>query len=118
MCDFLVSLFEIAEADQPRDARPTPEEIVEQGGDRILADDAMPEGSKADLLAVLSRVALSMGAQTQGQELTAALLPLSDQLYEPSDPRWISARHLRALALMEKGDFAGAVALLEPCGMP
>ncbi len=112
--DFLVSLFETAEADQPRDLRPTPEEIVEKGGDRILADHSMPQETKADLLAVLARVALSMDAQTQGQELTAALIPLSEQLYEPSDPRWIGARHLRALALMEKGEFANAVALLEP----
>ncbi len=112
--DFLVSLFEIAEADKPLDLRPTVEEIVEQGGDRILTDRAMPQEIKADLLGVLSRVALSMGAQTQAQELTQALLVLSDQLYESSDSRWISARHLRALSRIDRAEFAEATTLLEP----
>ncbi len=112
--DFLVSLFEIAEAGKPQDLRPTVEEIVEQGGDRILADRAMPQETKADLLGVLSRVALSMGAQTQAQELTQALLLLSDQLYQSADSRWISARHLRALSLIDRAEFTEATTLLEP----
>jgi eukaryotic-like serine/threonine-protein kinase len=112
--DFMVSLFETAEADKPRDQRPTPEEIVEQGGDRILAAGDMPSATKADLLAVLSRVAFSIGATAQAQELTVALLPLSDQLYDSSDPRWINARHLRALVLSDQENYVEALALLVP----
>ncbi|MEO8012228.1 MAG: tetratricopeptide repeat protein, partial [Dokdonella sp.] len=110
--DFLVSLFETAEADKPRDLRPTPEEIVESGGDRILADRDMPLETRADLLAVLARVAVSMGANAQ--PLTAALLPMSDELYEQTDPRWIRARSLHALALLDDRHPAQVVQLLEP----
>ena len=43
-----------------------------------------------------------------------ALLTLSDEVYEKSDPRWINARTLRALALSYKQQHADVVKLLEP----
>ncbi len=112
--DFLISLFGTAEADKPRHLKPTPEGIVEQGGDRILADRDMPAETRADLLGVLSRIALRMGAEGQKQELTKALMLLNDNLYETTDPQWINARQLRASALYDSGQYAAAVALLEP----
>jgi eukaryotic-like serine/threonine-protein kinase len=112
--DFLISLFGTAEADKPRHLIPTPEGIVEQGGDRILTDRDMPAETKADLLGVLSRVALRMGTDAQKQELTKALLLLNDDLYKKTDPRWISARQLRASALYDGTQYAETVALLEP----
>ncbi len=112
--DFLISLFGVAEADKPRHLKPTVEGIVEQGGDRIVQDHEMPAQTKADLLGVLSRVALRMGADAQKQELTKELLRLADDLYDPRDPRWINARQLRASALYDNAQYAEAVALLEP----
>lgn len=112
--DFLISLFGAAEPDKPRYLRPTLEGIVEQGGDQILQDNAMPPETKADLLGVLSRVALRTGADAQKQALTKALLQLNDSLYEKSDPRWISAQLLRARAFYDNGQYAEALALLEP----
>ena len=112
--DFLISLFGAAEPDKPRYLRPTLEGIVEQGGDQILQDNAMPPETKADLLGLLSRVALRTGADAQKQALTKALLALNDSLYEKTDPRWISAQLLRARALYDNGQYAQALALLEP----
>jgi eukaryotic-like serine/threonine-protein kinase len=111
--DFLISLFGSREADKPRHLKPTVEGIVEQGGDQILEDTDMPAQTKSDLLGVLSRIALRMGADGQKQALTKELLLLNDTLYDRSDPRWISARQLRASALYDSGQYAEAVALLE-----
>jgi tetratricopeptide (TPR) repeat protein len=112
--DFLVALFGPPEADKPRDLKPTPEEIVGRGGERLAADRSMPAQTRGDLLAVLSRVALIMGADAQKQELTESLMRLSDELYEEGDPRWIGARHLRASALLDNGQYGEATALLGP----
>jgi eukaryotic-like serine/threonine-protein kinase len=111
--DFLISLFGTAEADKPRHLKPTVEGIVKQGGDRILEDSNMPAQTRADLLGVLSRIALSMGADAQKQELTTELLRLNEDLYDSSDPRWISARGLRASALYDNAQYTEAVTLLE-----
>ena len=62
--DFLVSLFETADTDTPRDQRATPEEIVELGGERILGDDEMPLETKP-IAGRVARVTLSMRAEAE-----------------------------------------------------
>ena len=74
----------------------------------------MPAQTKADLLGVLARVALRMGADAQKQALTQALLKLGNNLYQQSDPRWISAQQLRASALFDSAQYAESIAQLEP----
>ena len=111
--DFLVSMFGTAEADKPRHLKPTVEGIVKQGGDQILENRDLPAQTRADLLGVLSRIALRMGADAQKQELTTELLRLNEDLYDSNDPRWISARQLRASALYDNAQYPEAAALLE-----
>jgi eukaryotic-like serine/threonine-protein kinase len=112
--DFLVTLFGTAEADKPRDLKPTLEDIIARGANSIQTDSEMPLKTRADLLGVLSRVALRMGTEAQKNQLTEALLPLSEQVYGKTDPGWYSARLLRASALYDSGRYAEAAALLEP----
>ena len=112
--DFIVDLFRTAEEARPRGERATPEDVVRIGSERVLGTSDLPPETRAELLAVLSTVALSMGSEKQATALTDALMELADNLYPRDDPRWIAARHLRAEFLVSQSREAEAEALLAP----
>lgn len=112
--DFLVSVFESASSDLPRDQRPTPADLVAQAADRLLADRQLSASMRTDLQLSLARVARSVGASAQALALVTAAEPVVDRLHTPEDDLWWQTRILHA-ALLNDGDRQrDAAAMLAP----
>lgn len=111
--DLLVSIFRTAEVERPRDERATPEDVVNAGVDAVSRNDALSDPVRAELLAALSQVAISMGVPS-AERATADLLAVGERVYRKDSVDWIEARRLRAAALLAANRPADAAALLEP----
>lgn len=74
--DFLVSVFEAADTEQPREHRPGIEDLVDDATRRALGDTSLRADTRADLLATLARVNESLGAHEQALAAIDAALPL------------------------------------------
>ncbi len=112
--DFLISIFSTANATQARELRPTPEQIVEQGAERALADQAMDIPTKIEFLTVLANVSLNMGATSQADQITKSLLIMTEKTISPQNPIWQRAQFLRARVFIDQAKYEEAVSLLEP----
>lgn len=114
--DFIVRLFQTADATEVAAARPTPSAVVMQGLDELRADTEMDDLLRADLLAVLTRVQMSIGdnKELDADALTKELLGLAEQRFLPGTPIWIESRALRAQYLMRHERSEEARALLDP----
>ncbi len=111
--DFLVSVFEAARADVPRERRPTVEQLVDDAADKLLRDSALADATRVDLLLVLAKVSGSIGAYEREHALLdrattdIGLLPSSDDVQQ-------RLRTLRAGAYVGQARAGDAIALLEP----
>ncbi len=111
--DFLVSVFEAAQPELPREKRPGIEEIVAQAAERATTDSRMAPDTRLDLLLTLAGVLHSLGADAQ----THALLDRADneadalQLAAHAEPRR-RLRVLRAQALLNESKPAEARAVI------
>ncbi|MFI4969168.1 MAG: protein kinase [Lysobacterales bacterium] len=112
--DFLVSVFEAAGADLPKDKRPSIEDIVDQATSRLSAQNGLPDALRADLLLTLAKVALSVGAYDRALALLDRAEPAIERENGADDTDWLSARVIRASALVPKARRAEAIALLDP----
>lgn len=112
--DFLVSVFESAQADVPREFRPGIEDIVEDAGQRILEDHTLGEAERAEMLLALAHVHRNLAAHGRALALLDEAMPLVARLHGEDDPRWWRAFLLRAAVRLDKADVAGALADLEP----
>ncbi|MEO8808896.1 MAG: protein kinase [Rhodanobacter sp.] len=112
--DFLVSVFQSAGADLPTDQRPTPEDLVRQASARLIKRGDLSEGTRADLLLALAKVARSVGAYNQALLLLDHGEPIIGRLYGPRDTRWWDARVLRAAVMEDQVHDAGVISLLQP----
>ncbi len=112
--DFLVSVFQSAGADLPRDQRPTPEDLVKQAAARLLAQNTVPDAQRADLMLALAKVARSVGSYDQAQVLLDHSDPIIGHLYGPGDTRWWDARVLHAAVLEDQAHDAEVIRLLQP----
>jgi serine/threonine-protein kinase len=112
--DFLVSVFQSAGADLPKDQRPTPEDLVKQSAARLMARNNLPEAGRVDLLLALAKVARSVGAYDQALTLLDHGDPIIGRLYGPGDAPWWDARVLRAAVLEDQVHDADAIRLLQP----
>jgi len=112
--DFLVSVFEAAGADLPRDKRPSVQDVVEQASQRLAIDSSLPDELHADLLLTLAKVARSVGSYDRALRLLDQADPIVARLYGPHDVAWIQARILRASVLTGSSRKEDAIALLDP----
>jgi serine/threonine protein kinase/Tfp pilus assembly protein PilF len=112
--DFLVSVFQSAGADLPKDKRPTAEDLVTEATQRLMARSDLPDALRSDLLLTLAKVARSAGAYDRAIELVDRNAPIADRLYSTGDAQWWDARVTRALALSSKERYADTIALLDP----
>lgn len=112
--DFLVSVFQSAGADLPKDQRPTPTELVQQASMRLLSDDRLSEAERGDLLLVLARVARTIGAYDQAIVLLDRGDPLISRAHGDASTPWWDARVLRAGVLEDQGHDAAVIRLLGP----
>jgi serine/threonine-protein kinase len=112
--DFLVSVFEAAGADLPRDKRPTVEELVDDASEHLQRDVSMAEETRVDLLMTLAKVSGNIGIPDQAYALLDRAAPVVDRLYPPSSAPWLQVRVLRADLLEAQGRPGEARALLEP----
>ncbi|WP_182518417.1 serine/threonine-protein kinase [Dokdonella fugitiva] len=115
--DFLVSLFEAAQPDLPRERRPTVEQLVDDAGAKVLRDAALAADARADLLLTLAKVSGAIGAYEREHALLDRALPDIDRL-SPSAPEARRARVLRASALVAQARQDEAIALLAPLRAP
>jgi serine/threonine-protein kinase len=112
--DFLVSVFEAAGADLPKDQRPSVEDIVDQATSRLVAQNTFPDALRADLLLTLAKVACSVGAYDRAIALLDRADPAIERGYDPGDTVWWDARITRATAWVGQSRRVEAIALLEP----
>jgi len=112
--DFLVSVFEAAGADLPRDRRPGIDDIVDQATSRLTAQNGLPPALRADLLLTLAKVALSVGAPDRAIALLDRAQPAIQREDGADDTDAWSARVIRASALVARSERTEAIALLEP----
>jgi serine/threonine-protein kinase len=112
--DFLVSVFEAAGANLPKDQRPSVEDIADQSTARLLAQNGFPDALRADLLLTLAKVASSVGAYDRAITLLDRADPAIEREFGSDDPVWWDARVARASALVGQSRRVEAIALLEP----
>lgn len=112
--DFVVSVFQSAGADLPKDRRPTAEDLVAESSDRLMSQNDLPDALRSDLLVTLAKVATSAGGYDQALKLLDRDAPLVARLYTTKDAQWWDAQVTRATAFKGKVQFAEIVALLGP----
>ena len=112
--DFLVSVFEAAGADRPKDKRPSVEDIVEQATQRLTTQNGLPDALRADLLLTLAKVARSVGAYDRALALLDRAEPAIEHSYGSDDAAWWDAKVLRASVLVDMSRRPEAIALLDP----
>jgi eukaryotic-like serine/threonine-protein kinase len=112
--DFLISVFRGAQPDLPNDRRPGIEQLVDDAAEQALADSAMSEAVRADLLVALATVAQSLGSYERAHALLDKATLSIDRLYAPTDAQWLRPRLVRATTLISQTRYADAVDLLVP----
>ena len=109
--DFLVSVFEAADTEQPREYRPGIEDLVDDATRRALGNSNLRADTRADLLATLARVNESLGAHEQALAAIDAALPL---VAGSPDDIGLRLRVQRAATLTSLARPAEAIAELAP----
>lgn len=112
--DFLVSVFEAAQADVPRERRPTVEQLVDDAGDKLLREDVLASDTRADLLLALAKVNGTIGAYEREHVLLDRATSDLDRLTVQSDETRLRVRVLRADAYVHQARASDAIALLQP----
>lgn len=112
--DFLVSVFQSAGADLPRDQRATPQDLVAQASKRLMTEGDLPDAQRADLILAVAKVARSVGSDAQALALLDCGALIIDRLYGPGDERWWDARVLRAAVLEDQARDSDVIRLLAP----
>ena len=112
--DFLVSVFETAQADVPRERRPTVEQLVDDAGDKVLRDDLLASDTRVDLLLALAKVNGAIGDYEREHALLDRATADLNRLNAPSDELALRVRVLRASAFAAQARPDEAIALLQP----
>jgi serine/threonine-protein kinase len=111
--DFLVSIFESAQADVPREHRPTVEQLVDDASDKLVRDTTIDSATRVDLLLTLAKVNAAIGAYDRANTLLDRAAPDIERL-PPSSAEALRARVLRARTRLGQAKPEEAVALLAP----
>ncbi len=115
--DFLVSVFEAAQPDVPREKRPGVEELVQEAADRALADTTMTPAMRLDLLLTLAQVTQSIGDADRAHALldrVDADIALRAEAGDDATLQSLRARFIRAGAWMNQAKPVEAQRTLEP----
>lgn len=112
--DFLISVFRGAQPDLPSERRPGIEQLVDEATQHALADTAMSEPVRADLLVALATVGQSLGAYDRAIELLDKATVSIDRVYRPTEPQWFRPRLVRATVLISQTRYTEAIELLDP----
>jgi serine/threonine-protein kinase len=112
--DFLVSVFQSAGADLPKDQRPSVDDLVRLAASRLMAQNSLSDPLRADLLLTLAKVARSIGSYDQALALLEHSDPVIARLYGPTDAPWWDARVLRAAVREDQAHDVDAIRLLDP----
>jgi serine/threonine-protein kinase len=112
--DFLVSVFELAQADVPRERRPTVEQLVDDAGDKLLRDSSLADDTRVELLLALAKVSGAIGAYEREHALLDRAAADLDQSPAPAADARLRVRVLRAGAYVAQAKPGEAIALLEP----
>ncbi|MEO6076885.1 MAG: serine/threonine-protein kinase, partial [Dokdonella sp.] len=115
--DFLVSVFESAQADVPRDKRPAVEDLVQEAADSALANTTLPPAIRLDLLLTLAQVTQSMGDADRAHALLdrvdAGLALRPNVVSKEDDVQSLRAHFIRGSAWMNRGKPVEAQSALE-----
>lgn len=112
--DFIVDLFEAAQANLPPEQKPTVDQLVDSARTRLATDHSQPPGLRADMLNLLAQVAMTYGDLEGALAMLEEAAALKRDLFGSDDPeRWVIDVQ-RANALDRLGRRAEALAVLEP----
>ncbi|MBN8483060.1 MAG: tetratricopeptide repeat protein, partial [Xanthomonadales bacterium] len=112
--DFLVAVFRGAQPGVLEDRKPGVEQLVDEATRQALADTAMSEPVRTDLLVALAAVAQSLGTYDRALELLDRATASVDRLHVDTEAAWFRPRLVRAATLLSMTRYADAIALLEP----
>jgi serine/threonine-protein kinase len=112
--DFLVSVFRGAQPGLPSDRRPGIEQLVDDATQQALADRAMSEPVRTDLLIALAEVGQSLGTYDRALDLLDEATISIDRRYADTDPQWLRPRLVRAATLVSLSRYSEVIDLLEP----
>ncbi len=111
--DLLVSAFDAAGADLPKDKRPSVQDIVDQATSKLEQKTHLPDALRVDLLLTLARVSKSVGSYDHALSMLDRIDEIAKGQQE-SDSLWWQAVALRGSVLVEKGQMQAAIGLLGP----
>jgi len=112
--DFLVSLFDAAGADHPRDSKPSLEETIEHATTKLEESQGLSSATRADLYLTLAKVARSEGLNSRALTLVDQTELAGGQTHSSDDTLLLDALVLRATIFSNQARRAEAIALLEP----
>ena len=115
--DFMVSVFEAAQPDVPREKRPGIEELVGEAADRALANTTMTPAMRLDLLLTLAQVTQSIGDADRAHALldrVDADIAVHADATDDDSVQSLRARLIRANVWMNQGKPVQTQSTLEP----
>lgn len=98
--DFLVSLFESAKEETPRDQRPTPDVLVRRAAERIRGNAALAAATRFELLRTLGEVSVANGDYADAERLYRDAADVGRMIFRPDHTEVLDIELLRATLLL------------------
>lgn len=114
--DFLIDAIDAARAIQPRAERPSLQDVVQAAAAQVDADAALDSNTRAELLLVLGKVALSAGDLDGTRNMLDRARDAAAHLPEDDPVQW-PLRVWAARLKLARSDIAGALALLDEAAL-
>ncbi len=112
--DFLLGLFEAAQEDLPRDARPTPDILVKAAARKLQDETQLAPSARADFLAALGHVARFSNDPASAVPLYEQALTTLDSAGDTTSRDRLRIEVARAWTLLPLGRWAEAEQALQP----
>ena len=112
--DFLLAVFQAAEADLPRDARPTPDVLARAAANKLESDTRLSPESRADFLGALGLIAKNSSDYANAIEYYDRALQALEASGDLDSRRHLDLEIKRAWSLSFLGRDEEAVAALRP----
>lgn len=111
--DFLLGIFQAAEEDLPRDARPTPDVLAKAAAQKLENDTRLAPAARADFLTALAAISNSANAHEEALRFAERALRLQESDGTVSRAQ-LTTEMIRADALTRLGRAAEAESALAP----
>jgi serine/threonine-protein kinase len=112
--DFLLSIFEAAQEDLPKDARPTPDVLARAAAKKLEGDSRLAPTMRSEFLGTLGKISYSSSDYTQAVEYADRAIATLDAGGDTDSRQHLGLEVARAEALNHLNRYADADRALEP----